>query len=868
MDSEQYDPNNPFHRLARDGYSVVSIVPPHAPIAPGSTLDPDALGKAPGVRGADETGWRGYDFLNYTPTVTDLDRWHDAGAGVGVLTGQPGGVVALDIDCMDEDLAGHVEWLARTELGEVPVRYGQAPKRIMAYRIEDDTPVGHYQIAVKADPDSEDEDVQLIETRGLGQQFVVRGRHPSGAAYKWFDEDGEHIPCPALADLAGVTAEQVRTFFVETLPRFLEGEGWVMVRASNGKGALDRAGIDQDDLAARDLDLMDEAVQAITNTSERFPGRFDYIRMACAIKAAYREDEDRGLAQWLDWCGRWEDGHNDPDQAEADWRRCKPPFEVGEHWLRELAREDGWSDAPALFDELPRLPDTGGGSDLFAGVEGGELPCGAARTDVEFWDRYIWVESLERFFDLDQRVLISESQFSRRFPDVGDGIKKSQNAAIMWHEGASNKRKTWATTYRPRSPLIVEEDGARCVNTWQPGPAQNGALALVRGSGADGQVTDEDVAPWLSLAWHLFPAQLSAAQRGTGEREVADWLLDWLAHQVQKPGQKCTWHPVIGGAQGTGKDTLIQPVMDAIGRRNTVEIAPDDFHSQWTYWVEGASLVVVQEVNSFHRRELTDRIKRYLAAPPEKLPVNTKGLKQYHLPNILNVLLMTNHPDAVAIEHGDRRLFVAWSDADPWPDMAFIELYRWLENGGSALVGKWLMQRDLSAFEQTKRAPDTAAKRDMQVASRGGIDGELLGWIADGDGPFERDLVTVEEVQAFIERVATDDRIKRSSVNAVGRALRRVGCHDLGRLRYGDVAMEADGKRRPPRARFYIVRNRAWVEEQLEAGVEVQTLYDRLVQRSIQESDTREQLRARGLFSPRHDDDDRGRDPGGAGGAL
>src|SRR5207245_1359918 len=51
-------------------------------------------------------------------------------------------------------------------------------------------------------------------------------------------------------------------------------------------------------------------------------------------------------------------------------------------------------------------------------------------------------------------------------------------------------------------------------------------------------------------------------------------ILDWLAHRVQRPHEKVNHALVLGGAQGIGKDTLLDPVKHAVGPWNFAEIAP------------------------------------------------------------------------------------------------------------------------------------------------------------------------------------------------------------------------------------------------------------------------------------------------------
>ncbi len=57
-------------------------------------------------------------------------------------------------------------------------------------------------------------------------------------------------------------------------------------------------------------------------------------------------------------------------------------------------------------------------------------------------------------------------------------------------------------------------------------------------------------------------------------RDDADHIIMWLAHRVQRPQEKINHALVLGGAQGIGKDTLLEPVKRAVGPWNFAEVSP------------------------------------------------------------------------------------------------------------------------------------------------------------------------------------------------------------------------------------------------------------------------------------------------------
>jgi hypothetical protein len=647
---------------------------------------------------------------------------------------------------------------------------------LLAYRVEPlSDPIKWRKLAFTFDdPEDPDYQEQLVEVRGQGQQFVAYGIHPiTNEPYDWPETQGE---LPPLIDLPCVAAEDIADLF-ELIAQEVERLGGVIVKQSTGAtgSGVDRHGYDQDGLAAPadELDHLEEAVGFIPNTSDEFPTRDDYIKMGCAIKAAFAADQHLGERVWLDWAYRWEDGAHGDNEPENDWKRMKPPFEIGAPYLVELARHHGWKDAHLRFEKLPPIAES---ERPHRGSEGAEGYDDSDPGSVPFWERFVWIEELERFMDLQDRVLLNIRQFALRFPTVGKGPFSQQNAAAVYLENTAMRRVVRMKTYRPGQPLLVTEGRQSAVNSWYPGPIHSdldgyGWRPVIE----SGELAhdEDDVAPFIKLVTHLFP----------DEREH-NLILDWMAFQIQYPGVKCGWHPVVGGDQGIGKDSMFLPLLEGLGSENTTQISPADLAGQWTFWAEEKQLVVVQEMNNFHRKEVMDRIKPYLTAPPDKVSINIKGLPQYEQPNLVNLVFFTNHPDAVALERSDRRFAIFWSSASPLPESWFVDYRSWLKRVGNAAVCAWLAGRDLSGFDAKGRAPATAAKEMMRREAMSPLEAELVEGIEERQDIFEnRDLLTVREIAGWL-RHNCGYSPKETHPNRVLKALREIrGAVSLGRVR-------------------------------------------------------------------------------------
>jgi len=170
------------HRMADGGYSIV-------PLAAGQKWP----GEYQNGRWWPKKDWQ---FLALTKTPEPLiDIWSNyPGCGVGIACGGQSGVIGIDIDILDAEVAGAVRRKFEELLGPTPLeRVGKAPKVLLVYRETERM---------------EKLSMQPIEVLAQGQQFVAYGVHPdTGMPYQWPNENPVDTPVDAVPL---VTPQQVR----------------------------------------------------------------------------------------------------------------------------------------------------------------------------------------------------------------------------------------------------------------------------------------------------------------------------------------------------------------------------------------------------------------------------------------------------------------------------------------------------------------------------------------------------------------------------------------------------------------------------------------------------------------------------------
>jgi hypothetical protein len=325
------------------------------------------------------------------------------------------------------------------------------------------------------------------------------------------------------------------------------------------------------------------------------------------------------------------------------------------------------------------------------------------------------------------------------------------------HSVIARTRCVEQLTWYPGEPQVIEDkllvngqwqaqEGSRVYNLYRPAVKREG--------------DPKKAGPWLDLMARLYPDDFGH-------------LVAWFAHRVQRPGQKVNHAIVLGGSPGIGKDSLLEPVGEAVGRWNVANIRPMDTMETFNPFVRSVLLRIseVRDLGEIDRRAFYEHMKTYIAAPPDVHMCNEKHLKHYAVPNVCGVIMTTNHQDALFLTTDDRRHFVAWSDATPtdWGKAEWDEYYGWLEREGHGHVAAFLNAYDLSKFSPKEPPRHTKAFAMMLGMSRPPEDDDLAAAIELLREPV---IVTMEDVARVACR-ELQDALTGQGRQAVARTIPR-----------------------------------------------------------------------------------------------
>jgi hypothetical protein len=316
----------------------------------------------------------------------------------------------------------------------------------------------------------------------------------------------------------------------------------------------------------------------------------------------------------------------------------------------------------------------------------------------------------------------------------------------------------------------IERVGCSTVNLYRPSRMARGNF--------------NDVGLWLNHIMRIYP-------------DDTDHLIGWFAHRVQRPFEKINHAIVLGGAQGIGKDSLLEPLKHAVGPWNFAEILPEQLLARFNGFVRSVVLRIneAKDQGEIDRYALYERLKIYCAAPPDVIRCDEKHLREHYVMNVTGVVITTNYKtDGIYLPADDRRHYVAWCDLtkDDFGDAYWKTLWNWYADGGLKNVVAFLDEYDLSSFDPKAPPKKTEAWWAIVDANRPPEDAELADVLEELGYP---DVVTLGRLADRADSSFAEFMRDRKNARRISHRMEEAGYLPVRNEAAKDGLWRVDGKR-------------------------------------------------------------------------
>jgi len=580
---------------AADLLPVVSR--PGAVISPQSTLK--GLGKTPSTYNGNRqvVGIRKWTDPEKPVTDADVARWAaDSDHGICVRTNR---VRTLDVDSTDPVEAAAIAEVIRRHLGDLPVRSrSNSSKFLVAFELAGQLAKRSFKTPNGA-----------VEFLAGGQQFVAVGTHPSGERYEWLD--GLPVfPTRTQMALEACWAELVETFAVEP--------------ASEGAASIARDRADIEGLADPVAEYLHEQGLVVGHQGEK-------VFVDCPWKEGHTSDSGVSETAWLIAGTKgFQQGHFQCMHASCAKRE-------------DVEFLDAIGFRAAAF------------TDLGSGEDGGDAGAGDAEPSAPEdmpWPKFRrnpTTGKIEATLDNIQRALACPPmvEMTVRYDSFRDDL-------MVEHGGGPNGGPSWYEPFTDADAvqlrIVLEQRGFKSVGKEL---MRDALLIHARDN------TFDSAQDWLTSlpAWDgvervasLLP-RLFATDDTPYTRAVGLYLFTALAGRVMDPGCKADMVPILQGAQGQRKSTVVSELVPHQDMFR--ELSLHKLDADLSRRLRGCVVGELAELQGLKTRD-AESIKAWIVQREERwVPKFVE--RETSFPRRVVLVATANPPDLLDDETGERR---------------------------------------------------------------------------------------------------------------------------------------------------------------------------------------------------------------------
>ncbi len=263
-----------------------------------------------------------------------------------------------------------------------------------------------------------------------------------------------------------------------------------------------------------------------------------------------------------------------------------------------------------------------------------------------------------------------------------------------------------------------------------------------------GRSAPTDYNAWRGLAVDPKPGRIKRILRHIFEvwcdRDLAQfkYVLRWMALLVQRPWVKPEVALVLRSKEGTGKNIIVQALLDVFGPHGFITAQKDQVAGRFNGHLFDKVLVVLDEAFFAGDPAAVAAAKALITNP--QIGYEPKGKDAFSARNYAHVVVMTNNAWAVPAGEDARRWAVLDVSGVRAGDLAYFRaLAREIKNGGVEALLHFLMRVSLRGFNP-RAVPNSHALHAQRMQTLSHTDPVAAWWLEvliDGEFPLKHGSV-------------------------------------------------------------------------------------------------------------------------------
>jgi len=417
-----------------------------------------------------------------------------------------------------------------------------------------------------------------------------------------------------------------------------------------------------------------------------------------------------------------------------------------------------------ILDQLLRLKDTGADEEYYEKkIERARLKFNIEDPEVaraELLKNVIYIKQRDIFFDLSTNEEYDRSAINFTYARL---FKKETPSQFIMKNARRIVVEDWVydpKNYDPKERLMKLEKKLY-LNSYIPSE-------LVPEPG--------DTSLWNKLLDHYF----------NDNTKYKEHFLDWLAYQLQYPGEKIRHALILVSTQfQVGKGSIWRAIKLMFGSHNAREIDVGQALDKSKGYLTNSQVVLIDEMQSAgkfdEKTALLNNLKRIITE--EHISSRALYIDYKIVKSCTNYLLFTNHKDALSLPPNEVRYWVYISEQSRLNDKFYADYHTWLDNGGAKAILDSLLEREISDdFKPKGVAPDTPFRSQMSKGGEHPLTKIIRQLYEEQQYPFAEDQIIIGSSELY-NILKAKGMLKNARINDVANSLEAIGGRCLGQCR-------------------------------------------------------------------------------------